>query len=328
MNKINVLLPEGGGIGAIGLINCLQKANYRVISADIDSQLAGLYHADKGYILPKKWDEYDRRLKEIIEKENIDIVIPVHDISVSHFCTLKLDVPVIHDIKMATLARNKYDTAMWLKHNGFNYPLVYVLDKVDKFPVLIKPISGWATQGVYKANNELELQIYFDLCKKSGWIPIIQEYLEGIEYTNMAYISKDKEVLSTVVSSVIKKNGISQKITIHKEGLMNEELVRIAKKLDVVGAVSMQGIETNKGFTVFEFNARFSMTEILRTIAGVNGPDLLIQNWLYGIKTYPRIEKTIKAFTYNDYVCMSEEHWRTFDILDETSNTCVKRKVI
>lgn len=309
---ITVLLLEGGGALGCSVQACLRmsKFPYRIISGDIDSEFPGVYRGDVNYILPKSWPEYEEKVREIIKKEKVDIIIPCHDISISHLSKVDYEIPTIVDPKMVKLARSKYDTSQWLKQNGFPYAETWkTIKEVSEFPVVIKPNKGWASQGTRIANNKKELEIFYHLSVKAGGKPIIQKYLDGPEFTNMVFISKEGEILSTTVSRVTKRNGISVKITTIEEGPINEEIRKIAEKLKVIGPVNMQGILTLKGFKIFEFNARFSMTQPVRAYSGVNGPDLLVRNWLYGTKEYPKVKRTTKAFLTRNYLYLDREKW-------------------
>lgn len=314
LTKINVLIPEAGGAVAMAIMECLRMTGkYRIITSDITSEIIGIFRGDVGYEIPRRWDLYDEIINKIINKEKIEIIIPSHDIALSHFVKSDYNIPILIDPKMVSIAQNKYKTAEWLRKNKFLFPKTWKeIEKVEEFPVIIKPISGiGSSKGVYKANNEKELQYFIELCKRDGWNPIIQEYLRGQEYTNMAYISRDGEVLTTTVSlTTEKKMGLSFKLVVLKENYINEEVRKIAEKLRVSGPVNMQGIETENGFTVFEFNARFSGSEATRAYAGVNGPDILIRNWLYDIKEYPKIKKSIRAFFYRSYAYIDYEKWK------------------
>jgi len=312
MKRTNVLLQEGGCLLGQAVVSCLRQAgNYRIIVTDIDPESLGLMRADLGYLIPKQWNKYDKRIHEIVEKEHIDIIIPCHDISLSHLVRPSLKVPIIIDPKTVLIARDKYKTSEWLKDHSFLYPKTWKEpNEIEAFPVIVKPISGWGTKELYKANNEKELEIYFSLCQQNGFKPIIQEILKGKEYTNMVYISKDREILSSTVTSVEKRGGVSYRMTILKDGDLNREIETIAEQLKAIGPINMQGILTKEGFTIFELNARFSGTQDTRAYAGVNGPDLLIKNWLFNLKEYPKVTKSIKAFHCHLYYYIQEDKWK------------------
>lgn len=74
-----ILLTAGGGAGTVEIIKSL-KGKFRTVCLDMDENAAGLHLADKGYTVPACTDEtYMPRLKEIVEKENVEIMIPLID---------------------------------------------------------------------------------------------------------------------------------------------------------------------------------------------------------------------------------------------------------
>ncbi len=308
-----VLLLEGGGALGCAVQSCLRRSvsPYWIVSVDIDSELAGVYRGNINYLLPKSWKAYEKKVREIIAKEKIEIIIPCHDITLTHLSKVDYGIPTIIDKKMVSIARDKYATVEWLKKNNLPYPETWKkISEITHYPVIIKPRKGWASRGTYIAYNKKEAETYQWLCIKEGWSPIIQELLSGPEYTNMALIGKKGNILATTVSEVMKRNGTSVKITTYEESTMNQQVGRVARKLGIVGPVNMQAIRTPRGFVIFEFNARFSMTQPIRAEAGVNGPDILITNWLTGSLEYKMVKKTTKAFLTRNYLYLSEDRWK------------------
>ena len=54
-NSPNVLIPGAGGAAGIGAIKSLKLAHYsgKVIATDLNPLSAGLYLADRGYVVPR-----------------------------------------------------------------------------------------------------------------------------------------------------------------------------------------------------------------------------------------------------------------------------------
>lgn len=78
--------------------------------------------------------------------------------------------------------------------------------------------------------------------------------------------------------------------------------------------VSVQGFRTTSSvrstyssppygdIKLFEINPRFSGAQVIRAMAGVNGPEILIDNWLEEKKSYPITNGRFVAFWYADYL--------------------------
>jgi carbamoyl-phosphate synthase large subunit len=63
-----------------------------------------------------------------------------------------------------------------------------------------------------------------------------------------------------------------------------------------VGPINIQARLSAGLPKTFEINPRFSASCPIRAVAGVNEPDILVRNWLYG--------ESIKIETYQRLVCL------------------------
>ena len=78
--KLTALVTAVGG-RSVGyqIFECLKKfpKNYRIVATDADPFAAGLYEADRGYLLPPSTTKsYIPKILEICKKEKIEVVLP------------------------------------------------------------------------------------------------------------------------------------------------------------------------------------------------------------------------------------------------------------
>ncbi len=80
MKRISVLLTGAGGAAVPGLIEHLHAGGYSVVAADMDPYAAGLFLADKGYVIPKADSaEFLPAIRAICRKEQVAVIVPLVD---------------------------------------------------------------------------------------------------------------------------------------------------------------------------------------------------------------------------------------------------------
>jgi len=327
MALITVLVTGAGGQVAQSVIKCLRLAkDYRIVVTDIDPLLTGVYRGDIGYLIRKGWGSYAKEINDICRKEKVDIIIPCTDIELnfladhtSEFNTQILMAPP----KIVKLCIDKWLTAKTLKELGFNSPETYSFDEYEGLDCpegdfILKPRFGFGTdRPVYHPCGQTELCALASYMERNGWEPVVQEYLEGPEYSGMVFIATGGEILSVTSARSEKRFGMSYK-TIHttevEDRPIQELMYQIAKKLEAIGPLSIQIRLHNEKPYVQEMNARFTGAQIIRAVLGVNGPDILVKNWLTGKKQYPQIVRSAVALWYADYMYVTTEDVRDLNI--------------
>jgi len=304
----------------------LGKKKFRIITSDIDPLLPGVYRGDQGYLVPKKWEEFIPTLNKIIAKEKIDIIIPGSDLEIDYLSPRRdhLKAPILLANKeKIEIVRDKWNLAEWLRKKNYPHPKTYLgiplflkFPNYLKFPLILKPRKDWGSNDIFKVENQEQLEIIKKLILSKGFKEkdyITQECLSGTELSGMAFIAKDREILSINCAESIKKFGMSYK-TIHgsEEDYLDFKLL-VAKtvgRMGITGPVSVQAFRNGRSSSItdkpeiriFEINPRFTGAQIVRALGGVNGPELLIENWLEGKKAYPTIKAKFVALWYSDYL--------------------------
>lgn len=324
-STINVLVTAvGTGIGQSVIKGLrLSDRDYRIVGIDISPWAAGLYRCDRGYLVPKANDiDYYQRLKEIIRKEDIDILIPACDPEVKVLSLLKpiiereCEVPVLvapHDAVM--IGRNKHSTSKFLKENGFAYPKTVNLNDAKElidevgFPIIVKPKQGSGTSRVQVIFDERELDLYRIRTGDTPFAYVAQEYLipknwnksrvtrkdvykHGLlnqihEYSTEILVSKQGQIIGAITNWRTMKKGYPIRAIVDSYPEVTERAREVVQRLidifDYVGPCNLQCRVTDKGPTFFEINPRFSGSTAVRCKAGFNGPDVLVQNFVNNI---------------------------------------------
>jgi carbamoyl-phosphate synthase large subunit len=140
--------------------------------------------------------------------------------------------------------------------------------------LIIKPINGVSSLDVFRADTPTQLFSALEQVKQ----PIIQEFIDGKEFTVDVLADTKSRVLSVVPRERIEvKAGISYKgRTVRSAGLAKAAR-KIAEALKVKGPCNIQCRLRQDEAWFFEVNPRFSGTLPLTIAAGVNGPVVLLR---------------------------------------------------
>jgi len=263
---ITVIRSAAGCLSAMALINELKAAGVKVIGIDCNPLSAGLHLCDKSYVVPRGDDPgFLKEILTICDKEKPDAIIsgPEEEtltLSKNKEQFKKKNILVLcPDYDTVILCSDKLKTHQALKSCGIPAPQVY--DKgIVKFPCIVKPRFGRGGRGVFKAENADELEFYY----KKVANPIIQEFIDGTEYTIDILADLDGNPLSIVPRARLQvESGISVKgTTVYDENAI-AFAGKIAKELKLIGPSCIQCIKNDRELKFTEINPRFGGGSIL-----------------------------------------------------------------
>lgn len=292
---INILIVPAGSRIAIGIIKFLaREKEYRIISADIDKLAPGFYLSDRSYIVSKfSQKKFWSDLERIIKKEKINLVIPALDPLLIKFAenkkffdNLKVKI-LISPSKTIFLTRDKWKTYNLLKNEIPIAKSFIDKNKVNiPYPLFIKPRDGSGSLNAFKINSQKELDFHYKNIQK----PIIQEYLEGKEYTVDCLVNTKGKLLCCVPRERIgTQAGVSAKGRIVRNKKIEEIAEKITQKIKFMGPFFFQ-LKGKKGvLKLVEINPRFGGGMPLSATGGPNIYLLATQMFL-GVK----VDKTSK----------------------------------
>jgi carbamoyl-phosphate synthase large subunit len=149
-------------------------------------------------------------------------------------------------------------------------------------PLFVKPRHGRGSIDCFKACNRKELDFFLEYVEE----PVVQECLEGREYTIDLLAGFTGEVVSVVPRERISTAaGVSQKgTTVRDPGLIGLA-VRVSKALHITGPANIQCFASNRGIghntgvelKLVEINPRFAGGYPLSHAAGASFPRLILK---------------------------------------------------
>jgi carbamoyl-phosphate synthase large subunit len=324
MKQVNVLITSVGGIVGQGIIKSLKYNNkfsknktyhYNIHGTDVVHDSSGLYRADKFSIITKPENEqFIESIINLCKNNNIDVIFPGSDIELPIFSKNKKTIEsktstkiITNKMEVIEICRNKYKTFEFLKNNNLNYiPSCLSKDsddftKENNFPLIVKPCEGFGSKffNIVKTNTDLNYAI--STIENYGWTPIIQKYLknDNKEFTTGITIDKSgKQIMSTIVIKKILKHGQTYKAIIDNYPEIKKISEITAKKIGGIGAINIQLRidEDDNEAKIIEINPRFSASCPMRTVAGINEPDIVIRNTLF--------DEEIKITNYQSLLCL------------------------
>jgi carbamoyl-phosphate synthase large subunit len=320
MVNANVLVTAAGGIVAQGIIKSLKLANksdkglkYRIIAADMNAQAAGLYRCHKGVLLPPATStRYVESLLKIVKQEEIaaifvgsDEEIPIIGDSRQRIESETNAKVLVSPKEVLNIARDKWKTYLFLKENTLDVAASTLPENADefvrefKYPIVVKPREGYGSKNFHVVRSHSEMHQAISNIQRDGWHPIIQEFIDEnhAEYTSGVTIDRRGEyVMSSVSIQKTLKGGQTYKALIDDYEDVRKPSEEVGMKLGGIGAINIQAKLVRGRLKIFEINPRFSATCPMRSVAGVNEPDIVYRNTVLG--------EEIKLKEYKRLVCM------------------------
>lgn len=306
MTDCNVLITSAGR--RVSLVRMFQRAlgklhlNGLVYAVDLQNHAPALQVADRSQTMPRVTDAsyIDQLLAFCIEKQ-IKLVVPTIDTELLVLSKARSQF-LSHGIQLLTCSNkinrtffDKRSTQRFFENNKIPTPRLFSPDEAIQlqaiqYPLLLKPNQGSCSIGVTKVNNKKELLFYLDYLED----PIIQEFIEGNEYTIDVLIDFNGDVRCAVPRLRVETRAgeVSKAITINNSDII-DWVYKISKALKgALGCINIQCIQQNNGNPKFiEINPRFGGGFPLSAEAGADFPRFIIQ-MILGIDVNEDLQNT------------------------------------
>lgn len=295
--SVNILFTSSGR--RVELIQHF-KATYKklgldglVVTADLkDNSPAGKI-SDVHVLVPRVNDpNYINTLLGICEQYEIDLVIPLIDTELillaenKHVFAERNIKLLISSVETHEICNDKILSTQFFEDAGFGVPKTYNIEEVlsEKEilqPLLIKPANGSSGIGVNKVDTLEELAFFAKHLNN----PILQELVEGNEYTIDVYTDFEGNVLTTVPRLRIETRAgeVSKGKTIRNELLMDQAKKVVEALPSAFGCITVQCFLTKDNEVKFiEINPRFGGGAPLSLQAGADYATYLLESVAYG----------------------------------------------
>jgi carbamoyl-phosphate synthase large subunit len=291
-----ILVSGASGIVGYGILKSLRKSNekYRLIGTTIyeDSVAAGFSDIFEKAPLTSS-DEYFSWLIDLIDKYQIDIIIPSIESDVKAWNDnrdLLSKIPnvfvLLNNPELIRLCSDKWLFYQALEKNHSKYRIP-TSDKycsgMHTFPLLLKPRNGYASKGIVVVENEEELHRYID---EIGENLIIQPVIgcKEEEYTTSAFFCKESRLCAYMnLKRRLSNEGFTEKAQVVDVEGMKEALLELAAIFKPVGPTNFQFRIQGNRLKLLEINPRISSATSIRTLFGYNESAMSIDYFLNNI---------------------------------------------
>lgn len=281
-----VLFTGGGGAGSEALLRLLH-GRYDVHLADADPEAgpasvpARSWHrvpfaADPGFV---------EQLRRLCRDLAIELLVPGVDEELLPIATaseaLAPDV-LLPPTAFIETHLDKLASQAMLKVHGIPVPETEALPlrRRVSFPCIVKPRRGRGSRDVATVRSEDELRAHVLLCRRPADDFIVQELLQGQEYTVTMVADRDGVLRAIVPVKVEVKRGITLRAQTDRDDAVTAACGAIHAASPVAGCFNIQLVKSEAGdVRPFEVNPRISTTTCLALAAGVDFLELYCRTW-------------------------------------------------
>lgn len=256
----------------------------RVVVTDIDPSSPAVHLADRAYRVPISSDPgYVDALLEICAAEKIGLVVPTIDDELETLAQAQERFAAAGAVLgcspagTAALCNDKYRTCLHLAAHGIDAARSWLPGEVPaeaQGPLFIKPRTGRGGVGAHLIRNRRELEFFLDYVGT----PVVQEFLEGPEFTIDMFCDWDGRPLAIVPRErVLIRAGVSDRGRTVRDPQLETLAERVAAVVPFAGPVNVQCRMRGTTPVVIEINPRFSGGIPLTIAAGADLPAMLVQ---------------------------------------------------
>lgn len=325
---INVLILSAGR--RVELINCFKRAKERlkikgsIVAADASELAPALYFADINEIVPRISDNdgYIKAIVNICRNFNISLIVPTIDTELLLLSERKAEIEetgakvLISDERVTKICRDKKNTQEFLEQNGFLVPHMLGEEELKKpeklsYPLFIKPRDGSSSINAFQVHNAEELGMYLKLIEN----PIVQEYIEGTEYTIDAFLDFESNLITAVPRvRIATRSGEIAKGVIKKDREIIEDIRKLMDKLKPIGHITVQCKKTKRGIEYIEINPRFGGGAPMSIMAGADSCENLYR-LLRGekLKYTEKYRENLTFLRFDQSIMLNEEMKREYE---------------
>jgi carbamoylphosphate synthase large subunit len=277
--RLTLLRTAAGSPPTVTQYKAFQALGCRIVAADCNPASVGFHFADAAYVVPRVGEPgYLERMLEICAREGVDLFMPALDEELL-LCSLERGRfealgtrLLVSGPEALAVCTDKLATWRFFREAGIPTPRTvaaaeYREGSFPPGPLVVKPRVGRGGTGVHLARTHAEAAFF------CGYVPdaIVQERLEGVEYTIDVLADLDSEVrILSPRKRLATDSGISSRGATHWREDLPGPVRAMVKGLALVGPLNVQCFVAPAGEVSFtEINARMAGTVILSQAAGV-----------------------------------------------------------
>jgi carbamoyl-phosphate synthase large subunit len=282
-HRPRLLFTGGGGAGSEAL-NRLLREHYDVHFADADPEAKpAAIAAESWHHIPLASDSgFVGALGRLCRDLAVDVLVPGVDEELLQIADARTDVApevLLPPREFVAAHLDKLTSQALLKSLGLPVPETEPLHEHRRVPVpcVVKPRRGRGSRHVAIVRSEEELRAHVTLSRRPADDFIVQEWLQGQEYTVTMVADRSGTLRAVVPVKVAIKRGITVRAETDRDAGVMAACVAIHAASPAPGCFNIQLVKTAAGDVMpFEVNPRISTTTCLALAAGVDFIDLYL----------------------------------------------------
>ena len=267
------------------------KINALFFGTDTTELSSALQLCDKAFLVnPVTHRLYIRQLLNIVRDSRIKLLVPTVDLDLKllaknkkKFADAGCEV-LVSSPRVVDICQDKRKTYQFMIDNGFDTPVTMtarqaLAKKQLRWPYFLKPWDGYASRGNAVVRDREGLSFYARRIPN----PIVQEFINGTEFTCDAYVDFEMNVRCVVPRKRIEtRSGEVSKGQVIKDLHIMAECKKLVEKLGAgPGVITVQLFLTDTGKIKFiEVNPRFGGGAPLSIKAGAKFPYWILKELL------------------------------------------------
>ncbi len=273
-----VLFTGGGGAGNEALYR-LCSSRYQMHFADADpASIDPSIPLDRRHALPFASDAgFVETVAALCRRESIDVLVPGVDEELPAMPEVQRLVPELSILVpqpdyVATML-DKLDTMRVLEGHGVAVPQTVTMVEATAmaYPCLVKPRKGRGSRGIHVVDSADQAAAHLVVSGLSASDVILQELLEGQEYTVLMAADFQRHLHAVVPVRVDKKRGITLSGETEDSPVVIEACRAIHRVMPARGCYNIQLMLAPDGRVApFEINPRVSTTLCLCVAAQID----------------------------------------------------------
>lgn len=258
----------------------------KIIATDIQPYAPTMVEADERHLLPQSSEpNFVEELTDLCRRRKVSLVIPLIDPDLPVLSRNRAAIEasgakvLISGAEQIKTCLNKFNATIFLRKNGFSTPRLHELETARKteFPLFMKSAYGSGSKHAVKLDSLADLDYWIDKIPN----PLIQEFIDGEEYTVDAYCDGASRPLAVSPRLRIKVRA-GEVITSRLENIpeLSGLIKDLVQKLGVQGPVNIQTIRNNGTHYVTDINTRFGGGCVLSIAGGARFVEWTIETAL------------------------------------------------
>jgi len=276
-----VLITATGGDVGKSIVYLMRRhfGDFTLVGCDMNDTDSARAAVDDFTVAPRADSPgYPAWLRQFIEDERIDFLIPTSDAELSTLARVT-DLPMISAGRMAIeVGSDKLRTSEFLTSLGIPGPWTDTSYPPRALPCVIKPRSGQGSKNVAICHTKEQVEVAWS---NAGELALAQELLtpSDQEITCAVYRSATGEIRVLQLHRRL-EGGMTSWARVIEEPRIFAQCETLATQLEVTGSINVQLILTDEGPRIFEINPRFSSTVAMRDALGFRDLEWAVNEFL------------------------------------------------